>query len=444
MMLRDFDAAHGISPIQAGMLLHANIHTGNGVDVEQVVAHLEDAIDVDRLIESWRCVTQRHPVLRTSFRWLDCPHPLQEAQPRVDLPIARLDWSNLDSPERESRLAAFLSADRRLGFDLAKAPLARLTFIRTASRVIMVWTFHHILLDGRSFPLILREVFDFTESHRAFASPGRPAAPEFRKHVEWLDARDHGASQRYWKERLAGFRAPVRLWVERPNSDHSHGREIAEFGDVELHAPPEATKVIQAAASAAGVTVNTLLQGAWAILLSRLSGERDIIFGATRACRKSGISGAGDMIGILINTLPVRVIVDRDAKLKSWLGGIRDQSLSMRPHEHTPLAKVQAWSDVERGRPLFESIVVYEHLTLDGQLKALGGKWQSRSVRYIGQTNFPLALIAYGGEQLLLRIEYARDRFDDEVVQRMLRYFEVLMVDIAERLLDPQRASPAR
>jgi amino acid adenylation domain-containing protein len=174
-------------------------------------------------------------------------------------------------------------------------------------------------------------------------------------------------------------------------------------------------------------------------LLGRLSGQHDVVFGATRACRRSGISGASDIIGILINTLPVRVNIDPAAELTGWLRAIRDQSLLTRPHEHTPLAKVQGWSDAERGRPLFESIVVYEHLTLDAQLKALGGEWQNRSFEYIGQTNFPLALIAYGGERLLLRIEYARDRFDDDVAQRMLRYLEVLLTGIAERILSPNR-----
>ena len=167
MMLRQSDDVYEISPIQAGMLLHATMRTGSGVDIEQIVAHLEEPVDVERLIEGWRYATRRHPVLRTSLKWLDCPQPLQEVQPQVDLPIVRLDWGDLDRSERDSRLAVFLSADRRQGFDLGQAPLARLTFIRTASQVVMVWTFHHILLDGRAFPLVLREVFGFGESQRS-------------------------------------------------------------------------------------------------------------------------------------------------------------------------------------------------------------------------------------------------------------------------------------
>ena len=213
-------------------------------------------------------------------------------------------------------------------------------------------------------------------------------------------------------------------------------RGEAEFGNVELYVSPAGTSAVHRAASAARVTINTLLQGAWAVLLSRLSGERDVVFGATRACRKSGAAGADEMIGILINTLPVRIDADPAAELVGWLHEIRNQSLSVREHEHTPLSKVQSWSSVERGQPLFESIVVYEHLTLDAQLKALGGRWQRRSFQYIGQTNFPLALIAYGGEQLQLRIEYARDQFEDDVARRILRYLETLLIDIADRVLN--------
>jgi amino acid adenylation domain-containing protein len=436
-MLRQFNNSYGISPIQAGMLLHATMQAGTGIDIQQIVSKLERDIDVDRLIEGWRHAMQWHPVLRTSFRWLDCPQPLQEIHPQVELPVVRLDWSNLDPGEQDSRLDAFLSADRRQGFDLEQAPLLRLAFIRTVSQVVMVWTFHHILLDGRAFPLLLREVFEFVQPRCATPKPGSSTPPEFRDHVEWINDLDDAASQAYWKERLAGFRAPVRLWIERPNSSRSCGDETVATGNIELNIAPAETLAIERAASATGTTLNTLLQGAWAILLGRLSGERDVVFGATRACRRSGIPEANDIIGILINTLPVRINIDPAAELTEWLTAIRTQSISTRPHEHTPLAKVQGWSDVERGRPLFESIVVYEHLTLDAQLKALGGEWQSRSSQYIGQTNFPLALIAYGGERLLLRIEYARDRFDDDVVRRMLRYLEVLLVDIAERTLSP-------
>ena len=433
-MLRRRVDTYELSSIQAGMLFHALTRPSSGIDVEQVVARLAEPIDIDQLAESWRYVTERHPILRTSFRWQDCPQPMQEVWDHVELPVLKLDWSDRDSLEQDRLIAEFLSADRRQGFDLGRAPLVRLAFIRLGPNTVMVWTFHHILLDGRSFPHVLREVFGLYENRFDMRAAGLSTPPAFRKHIEWLRGRDDGAAELYWKDRLAGFRAPVRLWSRRSNYSLASGE--AEFGNIELHVSPAGTSAVHRAASAARVTINTLLQGAWAVLLSRLSGERDVVFGATRACRKSGAAGADEMIGILINTLPVRIDADPAAELVGWLQEIRNQSLSVREHEHTPLSKVQSWSSVERGQPLFESIVVYEHLTLDAQLKALGGRWQRRSFQYIGQTNFPLALIAYGGEQLQLRIEYARDQFEDDVARRILRYLETLLIDIADRVLD--------
>src|SRR5262249_51450044 len=204
-----------IAPIQAGMLFHAIVRTCSGVDIEQIVAHLEEPVNVNKLIEGWR-------------------------------------------------------------------------HCRMASQMIMVWTFHHILLDGRSFPFLLREVSKYGDRQLGEPKHGSSAPPESCKHVEWLHARDEDASRPYWKEYLAGFRAPVRLWVESPYPSRARGEEPAEFGNLEIHASPEAAASMKGAASAAGVTMNTLLQGVWAL---RLSSERDIVYGATRACRRSGVPG---------------------------------------------------------------------------------------------------------------------------------------------------------
>ena len=141
---------------------------------------------------------------------------------------------------------------------------------------------------------------------------------------------------------------------------------------------------------------------------------RDVVFGATRACRRSGVTDADEIVGLLMNTVPVRVDVDLEAELGTWLRSIRASSLAVREFEHTPLVKVQSWSEVTRINPLFESIVVYEHLTLDASLHFLRNEWQHLKFQYIGQTNYPLALIAYGGMRLLLRVEYSRSRFEDE------------------------------
>ena len=204
-----------------------------------------------------------------------------------------------------------------------------------------------------------------------------------------------------------------------------------DFGTFEIELLPEQTEALKLAASSVGITVNSVLQGAWAIVLSRLSGARDVVFGATRACRRSGVTEGHEIVGLFINTLPVRVDVDPEAELGVWLGAFASRVLAIRRFEHTPLVKVQSWSEVARTKPLFESILVYNNLTLDAELRAIGGEWQDRRVQLIGQTNYPVALIVYGGMRLLLRLEYSRSRFDDGVARRLIGYVENLLVQIA-------------
>jgi amino acid adenylation domain-containing protein len=423
--------SYELSPFQAGMLFHSLSQPNSGIYIEQVIITLGKSVDPDAIAAVWREIVERHPVMRTSFRWEGTPQPMQDVWDHGELPVEYLYWRDLAPDEYKNRLSTFLSADRKRGFDLSVAPVMRLTLVLSGHETLtIVWTSHHILLDGWSSPKVLRELFDLYETRLRGSTVSLPLPKTaYRAHVEWLRDLDITHAESYWRNALRGFHAPTILWVERSKND-GPGERLG-FGAFGIEVPSEQTEALKTAASAAGVTVNTMLQGGWAILLSRLSGTRDIVFGATRACRRSSVSGADEIIGPLINTLPVRVDVDPDAELGPWLRTIRAQSLAVREFEHTPLVKVQSWSDVPQGRLLFENILVYDHMTLDAHLRALGGNWQYRKFQHIGQTNYPLALIACGGTKLLLRVEYSRQRFEDSVAQRLLHYLKNLLDQIA-------------
>jgi amino acid adenylation domain-containing protein/non-ribosomal peptide synthase protein (TIGR01720 family) len=420
-----------LSPTQAGMLVHSLRHPNSGIDIEQVIITLVKSIDPDGISAAWRKAIERHPIMRTSFRWEGVPQPVQDVWDCAELPIEILDWREVPTDEHKSRLSTFLSADRKRGFELSSPPVMRLTLVRTAEGILtVVWTFHHILLDARSISAVLREVFDIYEAWRCGGTVSLPLPKKsYRAHIEWLRSVDLASAESYWRNALEEFYEPTTLWVERP--DNLERTEQPDFGAFEIELLPEQTEALKMAASSFGVTVNSVLQGAWAIVLSRLSGARDVIFGATRACRRSGVKEGHEIVGLFINTLPVRVDVDPEAELGVWLGSIREQSLAVRRFEHTPLVKVQSWSEVARTNPLFESILVYNNLTLDEELRAIGGEWQGRRVQLIGQTNYPVALIVYGGVRLLLRLEYSRCRFDDNMARRLIGYVETLLLQIA-------------
>jgi non-ribosomal peptide synthetase component F len=417
--------------MQAGMLFHAVDGRTPGVDIEQVVIVLRETLDEARFLRAWARAVERHAILRTRFRWSSARPPQQEVLDRVQLPVRRRDWSGLDAVQRAEAFHQLLAADRAEGFGLETAPLLRLTLVQAGDGEHWVlWTFHHALLDGRSFSLVLHEVFTIYEAYANEFEPGLPTPRPFRDYIEWLKGLDHERSRDYWRQALAGFRAPTPLVIARDREpDLVAG---SPWGTHEVRCSSELTAALEAIAREASASLNTVLQAAWAVLLSRYSGEPDVVFGATRACRKSALGGADDVVGIFINTLPVRVRVHPDADLGTLLRELRRQQLALREHEHTPLTKVQSWSEVPRGTPLFETLLVYEHRTLDAQMQARRHQAKSRHFyHYYGQTNFPLTVAAYGGDGLMLQLQYSRRRFEDAAAARMLGHLHRLLKSMA-------------
>jgi amino acid adenylation domain-containing protein/non-ribosomal peptide synthase protein (TIGR01720 family) len=424
--------SYELSPMQAGMLFHAVSAGRSGIDVEQVLVTLHEPLDEALFLWAWHRVVERHPILRTCFRWTEIDEPAQIVLPRLDIPVEKFDWCALPKDERGEKLESLLDCDRERGFDLSEAPLMRLTFVRSSKTEFHVlWTFHHALLDGRSFPIVLREVFACYESclhdRTATLQPVRP----YREYIDWLRTIDHEAAKPFWQRMLAGFRAPTPMIIARERDTVQD--TTSDRGAYEISLDISFTTALRARARDASVTLNTLLQGAWALLLHRYSGEADIVFGATRACRKSPSGGVDEMIGLFINTLPMRVNIDPEFDIESWLQRLRTQQIALREFEHTPLVNVQGWSEVPRGKPLFESILVFENQSLDSQLRALGNNWRQRRFQYRGQTNYPLTVIAYGDEQLQLQIEYSRRHFAGDVVKRMLAHLRTLLEGMADR-----------
>jgi amino acid adenylation domain-containing protein len=424
-----------LSPLQQGMLFHSLQAPGSGVYVSQLVCALHEALNVPAFEQAWQRVVARHPALRTSIALDGLDEPLQEVRSAARVPLAEHDWRDAPRHERDGRLAAFLDADRRRGFEFGTAPLVRLSLVRLdEAEHWFVWTSHHALMDGRSRRVVLHELFDFYEAicegrdlHRADPRP-------YRDYVEWLRRQNLAAAERFWRDGLAGFAAPTPLAVDRTNGGPAEHAPRHAARSVRL--PEPATAALRALARSHGLTLNTVVQGAWALLLSRYSGDDDVVFGATRACRWPAASPDDPTVGLFINTLPVRVRVSPDRPLLPWLQELRAHWVAMREHEHTPLVDVRAWSGVAAGRPLFESIVVFEHSSLTAALRARGGRWARRECRVVATTNYPLTVTAYADPELLIEIAYDEHRFDDATVERMLGHLRTLLEGMAA---DPAR-----
>ena len=411
-----------LAPAQEGMLFHTVAEPGSGVYVEQVTSTLHGPLREDALRDAWTRAVDRHPVLRTAFLWDGLDEPLQVVRQTVALPWERLDWRGVGPDEQERRLGDLLREDRARGFDLAQAPLLRLRLIQTdADEHRLVWTFHHLALDGWSTALVLNEVW---ADYAALAAdrPAASAAPRpFRDYIAWLKGRVASGTEAFWRGTLAGFEAATPLAIDRTAG------KPGPVDQREATLSADETSRLRDLARRHRVTLSTVVQGAWAILLSRYSGERDVVFGTTVSGRPADLAGVEDMVGMFINTLPLRVEVDPEAGVWDWLRGVQAAALAARQHEHTPLAQIQRWSDVPAGQPLFESLVVFENYPGEGEHAAAEVGLRVEGVDYREQSNYPLALLIVPGDGLRLLAVYDTARFDAPAVDRLLGHLSTLL-----------------
>jgi hypothetical protein len=395
-----------------------------GVDIEQIVIDFHEELNVPLFQEAWQSVVNRDSVLRTAFDWT-APEPLQVVYSDVVCPWQVEDWRTLSPSEQAEKFEDYLNNDRGDGFNLASAPLVRFALFRLdEAEYKFVWTFHHILMDGHSHSLILQELFALYDS-----SASLPESKPYRQYMEWIGEQDLSNGEEFWREYLSGFTTPTPL----PNSTLDEQR--GGYGEQEISLSSELTSALNELAETHQLATSTLVEGAWALLLSRYSGESDVVFGAVRNCRDSSIEGAQTMVGLLINTLPVRASLPTDTPLLSWLKELEEQNLAIAEYEQTPMVDVQAWSDIEGDNPLFESIFVFDQ-GLNSAVQNNNGS-AKREARLIDQSAYPLTFYGYEGEPLLLKLSYQRQLFDEATISGMLGDLERLLTQMAA---NPQAA----
>ena len=433
MSLENVADIYRLSPVQHGMLFHTLYAPETGVYFEQFCPAYGRGFDPAAFERAWQQTLDRHPVLRTAFLWEDLDEPVQVVHRRVELPVDRQDWRGLPAAEQRQRLADYMAADRRRGFELSRPPLLRLGIIRLGDEDWrVVWSYHHLLLDGWSAGLAMREILGVYQAaaggQAARLEPRRP----YKDYILWLRQQDLAEAEAYWRRVLSGFAEATPLGVDGPAGGLPGGLPGGMAGgdaeaayDLRLtRLGAAATARLKSFAQRNRLTSSTLVQGAWALLLSRYGGSRDVVFGVTVSGRPPALKGVDSMLGCFINTLPARVRVPGAAELGAWLKELQGSGLELRRFEHSPLQQVLGWSAVPRQLPLFESIVVFEGFTADSAFEMThSGTFQ--------RTNYPLTLTASPGNELLLRIGYEPARFGAAAMLRLLRHLETLLEAMA-------------
>ncbi|WP_066426813.1 non-ribosomal peptide synthetase [Anabaena sp. 4-3] len=415
-----------LSPLQQGLLFHTIYAPNSGIYFEQFCWTLEGDFNVAAFKLAWEKVVERHPILRTAFYWQDLEKPYQVVYQQVELPWDFHDWQEFSAEVQKQKLEAFLQADRQRGFELSQAPLIRLNLFRLDDNTYeFVWSSHHILLDGWSESLVFKEVYAFYQGFCQGEDVKLNSPRPYRDYINWLQQQDLSKAEAFWRKTLKGFDKPTTLLLDKnpgilPSLDEDYDWQRIELSKA-------TTTALQSLGKQHQLTLNTLVQGAWTILLSRYSGEFDIVFGSTSSGRPPNLPGVENMVGLFVNTLPLRVQVTEDALLLPWLKELQNHQIEVIQYEYSPLVEVQRWSDVNRGLSLFEIGYVLENYPVDAALAQGIDGLKIQSGQFFEKTDHALTLIVVSDAALTLKLLYDTRRFDQQAIARMLGHLQTLL-----------------
>ncbi|WP_329793948.1 amino acid adenylation domain-containing protein [Lentzea sp. DG1S-22] len=411
--------AYPLSPLQQGMLFHVlEAPADTAVYWAQDVREIRGPLDVAALREAWRTVVGRHPALRSAFVWEGVEEPLQVVVGEVGVPFEVLDWTSVSDPG--AALDELLDADRRRGFDVTTAPLLRVYVADRGDRQWVVFTFHHLYLDGWSIPLVWDEVV------AAYRGEPLPPVRPYRDYIAWL--REQPPADDFWRTYLDGFTSPTALPVDRTTRLHwEQGRRHREL-------PETVALRLEELARRERVTISAVVQAAWALLLASHSGDDDVVFGLTVSGRPADLAGVESIVGLFINTLPVRIAVPGDrTPFDEWLRTVQAGQVAVQRFEHSPLVDIQRVAGVPR---LFESIVAVQNLP-GGGADDDGDEFDSPAL--LEQGRYPLKLVVDVDGQLALLCEYSAGAFDDATVEALLDQLELILTTVASAPGTPVR-----
>lgn len=442
MSSRTIEAMYPLSPVQEGILFHAIAFPNEQVYLNQLDCTLCGALDPQTFRQAWQLVIDRHAILRTSITWRRQGQPVQVVQQKAVTPWAFLDWRHLSPEQQEQQLATLAQQEQARGFELSQAPLMRLHVLQFGEqRFHLLWSYHHVLLDGWSVSLVLQEVFACYQSLHEGISPLQSPRRPYQDYIAWLQRQDLARAESFWRGALRGFSSPTPLVMARRN-DMTVSNGEPQYAEEWLALSRSTSLALQAFARECRLTLNTLAQAAWALLLSRYSGEVDVVFGVTTSGRSAPLAGIEHMVGLFINTLPLRVSVNPEQPLLTWLRQVQAQNLEMLQYEYTPLVEALRWSQVAhprqrqisesngdneqraRGASLFESLLVFENYPVDPSLREEGAALHIAEARAVERTTYPLTLVVRPGEQTCFALSYQPARFEATTIRRMLAHLQ--------------------
>ncbi|MFF7841495.1 amino acid adenylation domain-containing protein [Streptomyces ossamyceticus] len=416
-----------LTALQSGLLFHTMLNDDSWDAYQmQMSFHVTGEVDAERMRTAGQAVLDRHPNLRAAFVTDSAGRQAQVIVDGVELPWREIDLTHLPEEEREESFERFLTADHAQAFDPAVPPMLRMTLVRmTGETSELVLTANHVLFDGWSFPHLMKDLLHL------YGSGGDPSVlPRvrgFKDFLTWLDRQDHEASRQAWARELEGVEEPTLLVRGGAPATGSQG-----IGSVDVPLPLDEVRRLTRRASELGVTVNTLVQGAWAVLLGRLTGRRDVVFGATVSGRPPAVPDVDSMVGLFINTLPVRVEYAPGDSLADVLTALQARQAALLDHHHQGLSEIQQSTGLSS---LFDTLVVFESYPVDraglDEANAAAGI-AFTTIRPSTGTHYPLTVMADADPHLRLALQFQEHVLDRAAVESYAARLALVLRQLAD------------
>ncbi|MEC0182798.1 non-ribosomal peptide synthase/polyketide synthase [Paenibacillus peoriae] len=428
----ELENVYALTPMQKGMLFHSLMDAESGAYFEQTTFDLHGRFQVDVFQDSLNHLAQRHEIFRANFisGWQD--EPVQVIFRHKDVGFTYEDLCHLDDQERDAYVKDFIRQDKATGFDLSRDALMRVAILRTGDEdYYFVWSSHHILMDGWCVALVTDEVFEAYFAAVEHREPKLAPVTPYSQYIEWLEAQDVEAASSYWNDYLLDYDQQTSI----PTGKAGVKADGAQFEHVLCDLGKDLTGRIEMVAKQHHVTTNTLLQTAWGLLLQKYNSSDDAVFGGVVSGRPADIPGIENMVGLFINTIPVRIRSGAEETFADMIRANQKQALVSQVYETYPLYEIQALT--EQKQDLINHIIVFENYPVEEQVEQLGEGAESdfkiSNAGMIEQTNYDFNVLVMPQEAMKIRFEYNAKLYDREAVERTQGHLVQLLEQVTAK-----------
>lgn len=407
------DDVYPLSPMQEGMLFHTLVDPESEQYFEQITCNINGPLDIIALRKSLAALIRRYDTLRTIFLHGDYAHPLQVVLKECDADFTFIDVrQECENGSKEESIRKYQQRDRSKKFDVTRDVLTRLSVLHTGNETFtLIWSHHHIIMDGWCMRLVMN---DFQELYAGYINHHEPAlAPvtPYARYIQWLEGQEKDEHLRYWKSYLSGYDHQTGL----PQKEMTARGQAYRLASQHMVIGNDQAALLAARAAENGITISTLLHAAWAVLLARYNHTRDVVFGSVVSGRPAEIEGIETMVGLFINTIPVRIRLEDAMMVDALLKSAQRSTLESEPHHYCPLPEIQASSDL--GRSLLDHILIVENFPLAEGIKNRKTGFEITGMEIFEQTSYDLSVMMFPGDKIGIRLDYNANVYDETVIQ---------------------------